>query len=647
MPGKDSKPGQGLERRVADAYRAMGARKAEHDVELAGNQTDVYVEMESADHALHRIAVEVKDWRRPVGIDVINKFALVVKNLRNARLVDEGVIVSASGFSRQARNAAQTYGIRLLDIADLEMGIEGDRASQPDIEHPEPTEDQVSGVRFVNREYELRRICTLNGAQFALVDAPAGYGKSYLLREVRRQLCGLSGGPPQKPGEGGSGTCCALVEFSDRLALERQVLDAICQQLDIPPASVASVDDLAPELIAMTERSEDHGQKLTTVMLMFDNIDQIPMESVKTWLVRDLIAGLDKGLDATESGPKLRAVLAGRFVASEWDARGKRHSLKFMLLPLSPFSRDIVEEAVRLKVQEVRRTLDPSACRAMARGIVRLTGGHPRCMGQLIDHLAKRKFSINYEGPGNYFDRIRDRVFRDSVRPVIDALMDKLDDRMSDLLSRICVFRRFDQRILDVLLNSGEIEGFESGEQALVGLNATALITSPGFVEAEKRYEHLHTDRIARRLLALAMRTASPRSHDRLNAIARHIFKAWLAGKNIEAVPRESPPVYAGKLPNKPRDHLQVALVQEYLYHYLQSVETVSEEDLEQEARRLHDELDSSLGAYDVPNQGSRLRDALMSDWELEDRIYYLAGGEEAGEALWERLLGWVCGPPL
>ncbi|MFQ6100727.1 MAG: restriction endonuclease [Anaerolineae bacterium] len=119
MSDKGSKPGQGLERQVADAYRAMGARKVEHNCELAGNQIDVYVEMESPDRGLHRIAVEVKDWRRPVGIDVVNKFALVIENLRNAKLVDEGVIVSASGFSKQARNAAETYGIRLLELADL------------------------------------------------------------------------------------------------------------------------------------------------------------------------------------------------------------------------------------------------------------------------------------------------------------------------------------------------------------------------------------------------------------------------------------------------------------------------------------------------------------------------------------------------
>jgi hypothetical protein len=65
-----SRPGRALERQVADAYRAMGAR-VEHDVELAGNQIDVYVEMGSADRGLHRVAVEVKDWRKPVGINLI------------------------------------------------------------------------------------------------------------------------------------------------------------------------------------------------------------------------------------------------------------------------------------------------------------------------------------------------------------------------------------------------------------------------------------------------------------------------------------------------------------------------------------------------------------------------------------------------
>jgi hypothetical protein len=125
MARRTTKTGKALERQVADAYRAMGARKVEHDVELAGHQIDVYVEMETADRALHRVAVEAKDHTRPVGVKIVADFAAVVDGLRRLNLVDEGVIVSTVGFSKQARNAARLSGLRLLEPADLDAMQEG------------------------------------------------------------------------------------------------------------------------------------------------------------------------------------------------------------------------------------------------------------------------------------------------------------------------------------------------------------------------------------------------------------------------------------------------------------------------------------------------------------------------------------------
>ena len=124
--------GKELEKQVADAYRQMGARTVKHDVELVGNQIDVYVELETHGRHLHRIAVEVKDWARSVGIDVVNGFAAITQLLRQQGRIDEGVIVSASGFSKQARNAAETYDITLLEPADLETpGTIGQAAREP------------------------------------------------------------------------------------------------------------------------------------------------------------------------------------------------------------------------------------------------------------------------------------------------------------------------------------------------------------------------------------------------------------------------------------------------------------------------------------------------------------------------------------
>ena len=119
MPDQGTKTGRELERLVAQAYRDLGARTVVHDVDLAGHQIDVYVELETADRSLHRIAVEAKDYTRPVGIKIVSDYSTVVDRLRRKGLIDEGVIVSAAGFSRQARNAAEDEDLRLLEPADL------------------------------------------------------------------------------------------------------------------------------------------------------------------------------------------------------------------------------------------------------------------------------------------------------------------------------------------------------------------------------------------------------------------------------------------------------------------------------------------------------------------------------------------------
>jgi hypothetical protein len=134
MARQVTKTGKELERRVADAYRAMGWR-VKHDVELVGNQIDVYAELETAGRLLHRIAIEVKDWSKTAGIDVVNEFVTIVNLLHGERLIDEGVIVSSGGFSKQARNAAQIYGVLLLEPADLEAMVKEAKGGMP----PQPS----------------------------------------------------------------------------------------------------------------------------------------------------------------------------------------------------------------------------------------------------------------------------------------------------------------------------------------------------------------------------------------------------------------------------------------------------------------------------------------------------------------------------
>ncbi|MBN2258166.1 MAG: tetratricopeptide repeat protein [Anaerolineaceae bacterium] len=189
MAKKPTKTGKKLERRVADAYRAMGARKVEHDVELAGHQIDAYVEMETADRALHRIAVEAKDYSKPVGIEIVSGFAAVVAGLRTLKLVDEGVVVSAAGFSRPARNAAKEHGLRLLEPTDLDTMVNQKKmaasilptAPEKQIPHNLPPRSE-----FIGREEEKTRVHdALKSRSYLIsIDGIGGIGKTSLALEI-------------------------------------------------------------------------------------------------------------------------------------------------------------------------------------------------------------------------------------------------------------------------------------------------------------------------------------------------------------------------------------------------------------------------------------------------------------------------------
>lgn len=158
-----TKAGTEFERRIADAYRQMGARTVEHVAQLAGNQIDVYVELEAPDRSLHRIAIEAKDWAKPVGIDVVNSFAAIARLLREKGIIDEGVIVSAKGFSKFARDAARNYDIRLLEPTDLDAMVAKAKEVEPPILQVSEQEYQAALTRYLECVYLSHRRLDLAG----------------------------------------------------------------------------------------------------------------------------------------------------------------------------------------------------------------------------------------------------------------------------------------------------------------------------------------------------------------------------------------------------------------------------------------------------------------------------------------------------
>lgn len=107
-----------FERDVAALYRRLGAQ-VKHDVSLAGNQIDVVVTDTTSTGGAVVTVVECKAYASAVGINQIRTFGIVVSLLRERGLAQAAAVVSASGFTRTARQLADEIRIDLVEFDEL------------------------------------------------------------------------------------------------------------------------------------------------------------------------------------------------------------------------------------------------------------------------------------------------------------------------------------------------------------------------------------------------------------------------------------------------------------------------------------------------------------------------------------------------
>lgn len=80
----------------------------------AKHEFDVYYEFEHL-NIIHRIAIECKEWKRPVTKGEVGEFYSKIDDLNNI----SGVMVAKSGYQLGAKQFAEAKGIQLLEEKDL------------------------------------------------------------------------------------------------------------------------------------------------------------------------------------------------------------------------------------------------------------------------------------------------------------------------------------------------------------------------------------------------------------------------------------------------------------------------------------------------------------------------------------------------
>lgn len=115
--------GRKFERRVVDAYRALGY-KVTHNVQLPGKQTDLLAQREVEGAPALTLAVECKDWAEPVGNETVLSFISRIIAQKASNEITGGVLVSSAGFTADAQAAgAANPSVTLLSWDDLSAQI--------------------------------------------------------------------------------------------------------------------------------------------------------------------------------------------------------------------------------------------------------------------------------------------------------------------------------------------------------------------------------------------------------------------------------------------------------------------------------------------------------------------------------------------
>lgn len=110
-----------FENLVANLFRSIKVKKVVQNASLAGHQIDIYLEEETASGQVARTAVECKFYSKPIGKDIVSRFALIINFLKKGRFIEHGLLISYKGYTKEAYEAAKVFNIDLLRIEDLEV----------------------------------------------------------------------------------------------------------------------------------------------------------------------------------------------------------------------------------------------------------------------------------------------------------------------------------------------------------------------------------------------------------------------------------------------------------------------------------------------------------------------------------------------
>ncbi|MBN1874607.1 MAG: AAA family ATPase [Anaerolineae bacterium] len=338
-------------------------------------------------------------------------------------------------------------------------------------------------ITFADRQDEISKIISLYAPAYYLIDAPAGYGKTELLRELEKRF-------QEK------GWRCAYVAIDENDTYQ-DILWKLAIKLDVElPRDTSLESQSLGRALCKIEWGTEQG------LLLLLDLEKKPSPSILQNLIKDLVPEIQsslKSLDFSQSAHNpFRVIIAGRYIAAHSNEHSSR--ISFNPLLLEPFNYDVLHDIARYYLNN--ETEDSIS--ELAAHLMYLTGGHPGCVAQILK---------SYKDSGWMSDDLvvcELQTCKGIVQSVAEEVYDELPASIvgfNTLIERLSLFRYLDYALLDHFAQDANLPEIPDATTLSDHLTITCLFS---------RDKRLIKDDIVRRLLAIRIRDRSQEEFVRL-----------------------------------------------------------------------------------------------------------------------------------
>ncbi|MBK8904548.1 MAG: hypothetical protein IPM53_25440 [Anaerolineaceae bacterium] len=351
-------------------------------------------------------------------------------------------------------------------------------------------------IHFANRVPELDRVVHYPEGAYYIFEAPAGYGKTRLLGEIRDRL---------------------LVRdwLSVYISLKvydnfSKVIQHISNELKI---ETESYDYDRPDLTGIkmggiiAETCKTRSKQGICLLIDIDNQPLDRLISLLQIIVNEYIPGFFDGLTQNPDShfrkveKSFRVVIAGRYMARRMNGFSQR-APKFSLKQLKPFNQDVISEICSTQhAFDNREIIDDFAAHLFF-----YSGGHPHCIARILDLFTKRH-SFGETTPETFFVDCLQEIEILALEEASNVL-NSIEVEWRKTFNALCLYPRFDRPLLQRLMDDRVIweKLAEDGYDLANKLQKSHLIDWT----KDSNCRHL-SDSITRRLLTIHLRYDVPR----------------------------------------------------------------------------------------------------------------------------------------